>query len=52
MKPLHILRKIAKERVAEMILNLGDEELFGFSDCGNKEDMSRVHNELLARILQ
>ena len=52
MKSLGQLRKIAKERVAEMILNLGDKELFGEDVCGTKEDMSRVHNELLARVLQ
>ena len=52
MKPIHVLRKIAKERVAEIILNLGDDELFGLDNQGSLDDMSRVHNEVLARVLQ
>jgi hypothetical protein len=52
LKPLHVLRKIARERIAEMILNMGDEELFGSDVRGTTDDMSRVHNEILARVIQ
>ena len=52
MKPLRELRKIAKERVAELILNMSDEELFGLGVIGTTDGMSRVHNEILARVIQ
>lgn len=52
MKPLRELRVIAKERVSEILANLGDEELFGSKDAGTKDDMFQVYNEILARVTQ
>lgn len=50
--PLYKLRQIAKERVFEVICQLSDEEVFGSADCGTKEDMHRVVEEMLLRITQ
>lgn len=52
MKPLRELRVIAKERVSEILANLGDEELFGSNTAGTKDDMFQVYNEILARVTQ
>lgn len=50
MKTLIELRKIAKERLASIVENMSDEELFGFDIRGSLDDKSRVHREILARI--